>query len=925
MATSTERHMDNYLVGFDFGAITTSAVIYDRKNSEIIPVGSWPSIIGYKRDENNGFVSPNISAEGNMEFEPMIERFSNLRAYAEGKMNPKQDIQGLTPKQMLSDFFKLIHISVKDKYEDADSPDVCYCLASPDTHTQAYQDFMCDVFVTAGILNRKEVSERLTFVNVSKAAAYYCLFSKGIGHQFSMDKKYLVCEAGYSALSIASLKFQSSLSNHQVESEEIQNAQELSSAQLDRNMREYLEVCLAGRENIDLAIEMLLQFFSEEFKPMYKGEEDLDIYEILDSRGFDMSNDDRDALNLPGNVVWKKIYEPVVTKTVNTIVKCADSKGIENVFLCGAFGSSNVFFDHLNKGNVVPVDTSPHMVSSGAAYYVDKCDIADCPFRPLLAESIKSEPYEQKKAKKSSKNEVVDVYVGIDFGTTFSGCSYIIGSAEKKDGSKSPQVNVVDKWPDFTGTTSHKTPTALMFKISDDSTTLKLWGQKAKNKKAVKNEFLVEKFKLLLTPDDEVAKHKSFPVNEKDKGKDKQPQRLSRWTPIQLVSFYLKAFNEFVLKKHIMKSKELKGKTPNFTYCLTVPAMWDEKAKSTTKEAALLAGLVPRDKKDNLYLISEPAAAALYCDHSFKEFDLNPGTKFMVVDAGGGTVDIISFEVIQSDSDNDKNNEDNVALKELCQGDGGKCGSTYLDARFRDYLVKIFNENGVKSSDDDYKKIVDHFIDNGKKSFRRGRTNAPVKIPLPSGVSATKKPPFLKDGYITFTYEEIDEEVFKPIIDQITKLINDQFDKLEEAVGSKDINSILLVGGFGQSDYLRSALKERFPGRHIPVPPQGVSAISRGAVSFAYKPRMVTEKVARKTYSMEVCNVAKREDQARGFETIEYRGRKYSKYVNEPIIKKTASIIPGMKFKMPVVVPYPNKARFGNIFDANANRKDSTY
>jgi molecular chaperone DnaK (HSP70) len=43
-------------------------------------------------------------------------------------------------------------------------------------------------------------------------------------------------------------------------------------------------------------------------------------------------------------------------------------------------------------------------------------------------------------------------------------------------------------------------------------------------------------------------------------------------------------------------------------------------------------------------LIKEPEAAALYTMHSL-DFTLAPGDAFILCDAGGGTVDLISYEV----------------------------------------------------------------------------------------------------------------------------------------------------------------------------------------------------------------------------------------------------------------------------------------
>ncbi|KAG1191773.1 hypothetical protein G6F35_013740 [Rhizopus arrhizus] len=83
-------------------------------------------------------------------------------------------------------------------------------------------------------------------------------------------------------------------------------------------------------------------------------------------------------------------------------------------------------------------------------------------------------------------------------------------------------------------------------------------------------------------------------------------------TIVEAISDYLRAFYDHVmieLKKGFAKNYS----HHQFRYCLTVPAMWSDKAKATMREAAIMAGLIQEDDhRDRLMLISEPEAAALY-------------------------------------------------------------------------------------------------------------------------------------------------------------------------------------------------------------------------------------------------------------------------------------------------------------------------
>jgi len=91
-----------------------------------------------------------------------------------------------------------------------------------------------------------------------------------------------------------------------------------------------------------------------------------------------------------------------------------------------------------------------------------------------------------------------------------------------------------------------------------------------------------------------------------------------------------------------------------------------------------MAGMFP------VTLIKEPEAAALYTMHSL-DFALNIGDAFVVCDAGGGTVDLISYEVVALSP--------NLQLKELVPGTGGMAGSLGLNQRFLDAVKNLVGED----------------------------------------------------------------------------------------------------------------------------------------------------------------------------------------------------------------------------------------
>jgi molecular chaperone DnaK (HSP70) len=121
-------------------------------------------------------------------------------------------------------------------------------------------------------------------------------------------------------------------------------------------------------------------------------------------------------------------------------------------------------------------------------------------------------------------------------------------------------------------------------------------------------------------------------------------------------------------------------------WSLTIPAIWSDAEKAAMRKAAFKAGLIPKEdiSEDHFVLILEPEAAAAWCLEERKKLGtpLVDGESFLVVDAGGGTVDLTSHMIVGG------------KLKELTIGSGGPCGSSEINAAFWKYLQEVIcNKN----------------------------------------------------------------------------------------------------------------------------------------------------------------------------------------------------------------------------------------
>jgi hypothetical protein len=118
------------------------------------------------------------------------------------------------------------------------------------------------------------------------------------------------------------------------------------------------------------------------------------------------------------------------------------------------------------------------------------------------------------------------------------------------------------------------------------------------------------------------------------------PPDVQRISPVEASARYLRHLVDSW--NHVMALQSADNRMEKQAVVLTVPASFDDVARTLTVEAARKAGL------ENLTLLEEPQAA-FYCwlaTHSAQEAaQLKPGAQCLVVDVGGGTSD---FSLIQA-------------------------------------------------------------------------------------------------------------------------------------------------------------------------------------------------------------------------------------------------------------------------------------
>ncbi|CAI5681988.1 unnamed protein product [Oreochromis niloticus] len=487
------------------------------------------------------------------------------------------------------------------------------------------------------------------------------------------------------------------------------------------------------------------------------------------------------------------------------------------------------------------------------------------------------------------------VVVAIDFGTTSSGYAYAF--------AKEPEcIHTMRRWEGGDpGVSNQKTPTTIL--LTPDRK-FHSFGYAARDfyhdldPSESKHWLYLEKFKMKLHTTANLS------INT-----DLHAANGKRVKALDIFAYALAFFKEQALKE---LSDQTGGEFDNsdVRWVITVPAIWKMPAKQFMREAAYKSGLVSRENPEQLIIALEPEAASIYCrklrlhqmvdlgtqttQNGFSPSDnvgsgmsqakehvrrnrqsrtflvenvigelwseLEEGDRYVVVDCGGGTVDLTVHQIRLPEGH----------LKELYKASGGPYGSIGIDYEFEKLLCKIFGQDFI-----DQFKIkrpaawVDLMIafESRKRAAAPDRTN-PLNINLPfSFIDYYKKfrghsvehalrksnVDFVKwssQGMLRMSPDAMNS-LFKPTIDHIIQHLTELFEKPEVS----DIKFLFLVGGFAESPLLQQAVQNMLQGRSRIIIPHDVGlTILKGAVLFGLDPSVIKVRRSPLTYGVGVLN-----------------------------------------------------------------------
>ncbi|XP_019859063.1 PREDICTED: heat shock 70 kDa protein 12A-like [Amphimedon queenslandica] len=363
--------------------------------------------------------------------------------------------------------------------------------------------------------------------------------------------------------------------------------------------------------------------------------------------------------------------------------------------------------------------------------------------------------------------------------------------------------------------------------------------------------------------------------------RDKSLDRTTKVSSFTGGSYYLIEVIAFILThlKEKLLTDELKEvyKSTDFDWVITVPAIWKARARRMMREAAYMAGLtsdapgitrftpvgspLPRPEEVNpekLSLALEPEVAAIYAQHQ-SEVSGTPPQRYMVVDIGGGTVDITVHDK--------SNGRISVVLPPM----GNTWGGTTVNEALSELLQEAVDDKGFESfikSGVSNKAVINKLVfedfEEQKKVFgdaTPGIDEMVLKLPR-AFINHYESNEILKvmmhnmrydprKGSLSIGYDLIEKKVFQFTIDRIIECVRAAFDKLPSK-----INTVYLVGGFGGCRFVRQKIEEAIAQHcgilydNIVCPQYPGLAVVSGAVIWRKDPNIIQSRVADATYGI---------------------------------------------------------------------------
>ena len=283
-------------------------------------------------------------------------------------------------------------------------------------------------------------------------------------------------------------------------------------------------------------------------------------------------------------------------------------------------------------------------------------------------------------------------------------------------------------------------------------------------------------------------------------------------------------------------------------WIIAAPSLWNDAGKKYLKK------LANDTQMYNTEILLEPEAVslAIFHDKYINKKDITQGTKYLIVDAGGYTVDVSLNEIL-------KNND----IKQLAQPMSFRLGSNFINEKIIEIIKEVYGQenlmNYTKSNPAEWEKNLE-VIEKSKIDINSIGGNYIKLNILFDKIICFEEKKFLgikkkviKDicykNYNGTNIEYNNEEISIPkklIIDIISDLSSKIISKINKYLATRNLNLLVLTGGFSNCLILREKIKKNFLGKNIKIQilkyPQ--ETVMRGAAIYGISPNQILYRVS---------------------------------------------------------------------------------
>ena len=277
---------------------------------------------------------------------------------------------------------------------------------------------------------------------------------------------------------------------------------------------------------------------------------------------------------------------------------------------------------------------------------------------------------------------------------------------------------------------------------------------------------------------------------------------------------------EIIIKEFLRKLKQIiedinqiinDANSNDIRWIITVPPLWDIKGKKSMEQAAKKAGMV------NLEVVLEPEAASLAIfnedNPKIKKF-IQPGKKFLIVDAGGYTIDFSANKILENNN-----------LEQLMIPASIVNGSSILNEKIFDLVKKFIGQEKVNKVYKTEYSIIKKLLvqieeikkqvnDDASKSFGLDISYFNMTCPKEGWFNSKKKECEKEVDGIKLSHSEktlfIPKEYIYNLILETSKTIINHINFVLSKIGEVDL--IIYTGGFSNNKIFQKIIEKHKKG-----------------------------------------------------------------------------------------------------------------